>query len=604
MADVPAWMRELSPEPEAAEDEPEPAEEDDEALPDWLLEMERDTPSVYTPPAEGADTIPPAEELPEPEPVADEELPEWLRGMRPEAPEPRQPDAMDFEEEPEAPPSISAEELPDWLAEASPEPQAPEAGVEPSITYPPDEEADAVAPAAPLPNLEDQDAAIAWLESLAAKQGVAEEELITSPEDRPESPPGWVTDSMSGEEIAEWTADQEDLLVEPAPEMEEAELEPVQEAPDWLTDTEVSDTLVGETPPVAEEPMEPEPEEWSLETQEPAMGQFEPSAEEPEAIEDLPVEEVEEVEEVEQPPARQPAQTRDLSAEWMFETALPSEFFEELKEEPEAAAEEVSEISSEWMFETALPDEDLEPEAEEAPEPTAFESMVDAEIEPEAFETLESGVEAEPEFQAPEVEEPELEPPAWVLEADEEPELPQPAATRELDPDWMLETALPGHEAAEPVAAEVPSLDEAEVEPVTEEAPTEEIPMEAIQAAVAHTPEAPAEEAPPEPEPVAEAVPETAAPQPGPDPALRYQEALELAQQSLSEGDLPSALKSYNGLIRGRRHLDQVIEDLQNALYRYPVDTNILESLGDAYAKSDRLQEALDTYTRAEELLR
>ena len=44
-------------------------------------------------------------------------------------------------------------------------------------------------------DLDDADAAMAWLESLAAKQGVSEEELLTSPEERSETPPKWVQET-------------------------------------------------------------------------------------------------------------------------------------------------------------------------------------------------------------------------------------------------------------------------------------------------------------------------------------------------------------------------------------------------------------------------
>ena len=40
------------------------------------------------------------------------------------------------------------------------------------------------------------------------------------------------------------------------------------------------------------------------------------------------------------------------------------------------------------------------------------------------------------------------------------------------------------------------------------------------------------------------------------------------------------------------------------ALYRYPVEVAILQALGDAYMRANRLQDALDSYTKAEELLR
>jgi hypothetical protein len=38
----------------------------------------------------------------------------------------------------------------------------------------------------------DEDAAFAWLESLAARQGAEEDTLLTAPDDRAENPPEWV----------------------------------------------------------------------------------------------------------------------------------------------------------------------------------------------------------------------------------------------------------------------------------------------------------------------------------------------------------------------------------------------------------------------------
>jgi hypothetical protein len=50
--------------------------------------------------------------------------------------------------------------------------------------------------AAPSDEVEDIDAALAWLESLAEKQGADEETLSVRPEDRLESPPEWVREEM------------------------------------------------------------------------------------------------------------------------------------------------------------------------------------------------------------------------------------------------------------------------------------------------------------------------------------------------------------------------------------------------------------------------
>jgi cytochrome c-type biogenesis protein CcmH/NrfG len=63
-------------------------------------------------------------------------------------------------------------------------------------------------------------------------------------------------------------------------------------------------------------------------------------------------------------------------------------------------------------------------------------------------------------------------------------------------------------------------------------------------------------------------------------------------------------LASYNTLIKKNKNLDDVIADLQAALFNHPVEITLWQTLGDAYMKADRLQEALDAYTKAEELLR
>jgi hypothetical protein len=76
------------------------------------------------------------------------------------------------------------------------------------------------------------------------------------------------------------------------------------------------------------------------------------------------------------------------------------------------------------------------------------------------------------------------------------------------------------------------------------------------------------------------------------------------ARTELSRSNLPSALENYDRLIRKGRLLEDVIYDLREASYRYPVEVSILQSLGDAFMRSNRLQDALDAYTKAEELLR
>jgi cytochrome c-type biogenesis protein CcmH/NrfG len=63
-------------------------------------------------------------------------------------------------------------------------------------------------------------------------------------------------------------------------------------------------------------------------------------------------------------------------------------------------------------------------------------------------------------------------------------------------------------------------------------------------------------------------------------------------------------MDQYNKLIKKGKYLDETIRDLRESLYRYPVEVNIWQTLGDAYMRANRLQEALDAYNKAEELLR
>jgi cytochrome c-type biogenesis protein CcmH/NrfG len=80
--------------------------------------------------------------------------------------------------------------------------------------------------------------------------------------------------------------------------------------------------------------------------------------------------------------------------------------------------------------------------------------------------------------------------------------------------------------------------------------------------------------------------------------------AVQKARELLARGGLDSAMNEYVKLIRKGKSLEEVIYDLQEAVYSHPVDVIVWQTLGDAYMRSNRLQEALDSYSKAEELLR
>jgi competence ComEA-like helix-hairpin-helix protein len=82
------------------------------------------------------------------------------------------------------------------------------------------------------------------------------------------------------------------------------------------------------------------------------------------------------------------------------------------------------------------------------------------------------------------------------------------------------------------------------------------------------------------------------------------QAILQTARENLSAGEIEKALSNYEKLIEEKENIEQVIEDLSEATYDHPMNVAIIKTLGDAYMSIDKLQEALDAYSKAEDLLR
>lgn len=82
------------------------------------------------------------------------------------------------------------------------------------------------------------------------------------------------------------------------------------------------------------------------------------------------------------------------------------------------------------------------------------------------------------------------------------------------------------------------------------------------------------------------------------------QMALTNARNAVSQRQPSQAIDFYTGLIKQNYHLDEIIKDLQEALYQFPVDVDMWVTLGDAHFRANELQEALNAYTKAEELVR
>ncbi|MDX1379159.1 MAG: tetratricopeptide repeat protein, partial [Anaerolineales bacterium] len=214
--------------------------------------------------------------------------------------------------------------------------------------------------------------------------------------------------------------------------------------------------------------------------------------------------------------------------------------------------------------------------------------------------------------------------PDWLEGLDEE-ESEAPAVPGGDDlPAWMQDET--GELVAEPTKIEpTQSTDWTPEEEKKAEADKDETPSPAdpkpAPASTEVEPESKPDPAPePEPEPVKKTAPKKkeakpATPsQPDKEPVTKRKTAaseempvdpiLETARAELSRSNIPGALETYGKLIKKGRFLEEVIYDLRDALYRYPVEVSIWQSLGDAYMRANQLQDALDAYTKAEELLR
>ena len=96
-------------------------------------------------------------------------------------------------------------------------------------------------------------------------------------------------------------------------------------------------------------------------------------------------------------------------------------------------------------------------------------------------------------------------------------------------------------------------------------------------------------------------------PKPGPKPASQdasIEERFQLAEVLIAESQISEALEHYAYLIKKKKSVPQVIENLIQAAADNPVDISILKTLGDAYMRIDKLDDALAAYSKAEELLR
>ncbi len=621
-----------------------PAEE----IPDWLAEAAGDRgPEAGEEPAEPSSVVPGLSSIEETtdigqptteEAVPAEEIPDWLaeatidRGPE-SAEEPAEPSSVvpglsSTEETTDVgqlttEEAVPAEEIPDWLAEATGD-RGPEAGEAPS---------------------EDMDAAMAWLESLAAKQGVSEEELLTAPEERPEEAPEWVTE-MAAEETTEVGQPTTEEAAEPPstvhrPPSEEKPTEPSSVVPGPSSTEETTD--IGQQPTEEAVPAEEIPDWLAEATGDRGPETGEAPSEDMDAamawLESLAAKQGVSEEELltapEERPEEAPEWVTEMAAEETTEVgqltteeAIPAEEIPEWLEKmavdrgPEAA-EEPAEPSS------VVPGPSSTEETTEVGQPTTAEAVPAEEIP----DWLEEIAEETTDVGQPTTEEP-AEPPSTVHRppSEEKPTEPSsvvpgpssieetPVATGPLPPppEWVLEGEAPEEEAAAPITwdesgqADIEKLELNQASLVQ----LERLPGIGFRLAQAittyreaHGPFRNLQEL----ENVAGIGPMTLSELQNflyveaPKAAKRRRSPTGMplpdAEAALREGDVEEAVRILAPVIHSSGALDEVMHMLKQALRTAPDSLDLWIALGDACMRADRLEEALEAYNRAEEIL-
>ena len=655
-----AWLEGLAAKQGASEGLLTNPEERLEEEPDWVKQAKgMNVPSEQTPVQQtplASQPVGNLEELGKSEQERDDSF-AWLEGLaakqganeglltKPEERLEQEPDwvkqAKDLgAEQPETQPSIQPEQQPSsmddttvWLRgldEEELEPLPTSANDETAMWLKGLDEPEATpSPSQPVGNLDElgkseqeRDDSFSWLESLAAKQG-ASEGLLTKPEERMEQEPDWVkkvkstTGQLSEQKMPETVPPQmeesthEPLTVEPPAASVEELGKSDQERDDsfaWLENLAAKQGASEGLLTTPEERLEAEPD-WVKQAkdlaaaQPPALPPVAEPEQQPSTVDDTAAW-LRSLDEEEFKPA--PTSANDETAMWL-------KSLDEPEVTPPAPVEPVQSDVPAWMQNI----EEEETVKAESAVPASDISAGTSEKEAEDSEWLRS-IEEEPVIQSsvPIQEEPKSEAenlPGWLSGLDKEEEqepISIPASQDDL-PAWLRDET--GEVVAEPTKIEPTRA--TDWQPV-EEVKQEEIPVPPPPVVQAK-PE-PKPEPEPEPKPAKKALAKTEVkpatpPEPYKEPVTRrgtgmltmaIDPILHSSRTELSRSNIPGALEMYGKLIKKGRFLDEVIFDLREALYRYPVEVSIWQSLGDAYMRANRLQDALDAYTKAEELLR
>ena len=382
----------------------------------------------------------------------------------------------------------------------------------------------------------DSDAAFAWLENLAAKQGV-QETYPSKPEERLEEPPEWIREIGTIEE----NKPENEIQAEEIPSRQS--LGSSEEHIATAIDLPIMEEKIVPNSPEGEGVEKPLPDWLGPEKETPSEAILQPQveAELPDWLQ-KPIEE--------QPPAAEELPGTELP-EWLLEETGIEKLSEPVEPLPSIIADE--QLTESEAAESI-------PEADKLPDWLA-------EVTEEAITTT-----SEQQMVSTSQEVVEVTPPEAHEEIITTPLEQEVTASKEL----VSETPIT--EVIETTPAE--TIIEPKETPIVER----EVILQ------------------PEPISVAEAVPVKKV-EPF-QPENEFEQLLLKARGAITSGKNDEAGIFYTNLIKNKKFLAEIIKDLDEGLYRYPMDISLWICLGDAYMYADQLQSALDAYTKAEELLR
>jgi hypothetical protein len=486
---------------------------------------------------------------------------------------------------------------------------------------------------------QEQDDAVAWLESLAAKHGARDEELVTDPGRRSETPPDWVQQARSSVEqqpagagspppagSTPWSENAQNIGEQFFAEFEDTSTSaqpPLDETGMWLKRQAEKEKLDEDSRPARDLP------DWTGDKAGPAPG-------------DAGVGERTDLPEWLSGTGDRPAEQEFVPHVQHMSKSDLSDWLIGLEEERETAQESMPAKDRdlpEWLSSADSEDESSRPDwmktegmpAEPAPASHLTEEPAPLAKEPDLPGWLQGVDEKSAEFAGEE----EGEAP-WLRKEPAEAEGGPPQPTPTSPSDWrpverkeppvtrfadlssrppMPKPKRPTPQSEEPVYQPIedefanqppfesetpvkpmPSVRQPVIQPV---APSyiSPAPQPAVPAGAQTQPAVPTPAPAQKPAPGRKGAARPAEPQPGPS-------VLTQARDELERGDIPAALEHYGKLIKRGKHLEEAIRDLSDSIYRYPVEVGIWQTLGDAYMRANRLKEALDAYNKAEELIR